>query len=307
MPDRLIIRSIKRAELDAFSSFAAGRDRGFAPEGSSGFRHWLLDLWSAKHSAPGRCFVACKPDGGAFSGAIVYWGPPSRPQHLEHIRVSPVHTGPAVRRRLIKESVRLLGSNGFRTVFVLLVSPPLSIGQVQRWKAELTTLGFHLRTHGYRYEWRSKEGLVRPVGGLRFVTLEEAGERAWRNADRRVRRGSLDAPDRTPVGSVLPDTANWWRLAYDRSGSLVGLVQPGLTESGATIEWIGVVPEQRGRGHVHELLAGGMAVLSEAGADTIRAETHVQNRAMQRALRQARFGRIGARWWYERRTATPAH
>jgi hypothetical protein len=49
-----------------------------------------------------------------------------------------------------------------------------------------------------------------------------------------------------------------------------------------------------------------MAVLSEAGAATIRADTHVRNRAMQRALRQASFDRIGTRWWYERRTATPA-
>jgi ribosomal protein S18 acetylase RimI-like enzyme len=145
-----------------------------------------------------------------------------------------------------------------------------------------------------------------PTGRIRLVTIREAGEHAWRKADSRVRQGSLDAPDRTPYGAALPDTANWWRLAYDPNGSLVGLVQPGLNESGATIEWIGVVPEQRGRGYVHELLACGMAVLSEARADTIRADTHVRNRAMQRALRQAGFDRIGVRWWYERRTATPA-
>ncbi len=308
MPDdELIVRSIKRAELDAFSSFAAGPDRGFAPEGRAIFRDWLVDLWRTKQSAPARCFVACKADEDVFLGAIVFWGPLSAAQHLEHIRVSAGHTGPAIRHRLIKESVRLLGSKGFRTVYILLLSPPLSVGSVRRWKAVLTSLGFRLRTHGYRYEWRSSGGLPKAAGRLRFVALDEAGERAWRNADTRVRKGSLDPPDFTPLGSVLPDTAKWWRLAYDPSGSLVGLVQPGQTESGATIEWIGVVPEQRGRGYVHELLAGGMSLLSTTGADTIRADTHVRNRAMQRALRQAGFDRIGARWWYECLAAKRAH
>jgi ribosomal protein S18 acetylase RimI-like enzyme len=115
----------------------------------------------------------------------------------------------------------------------------------------------------------------------------------------RVRQGSLDPSDVTSSGSVLPHAAKWWRLAYDPGRSLVGLVQPGQNESGATIEWIGVVPEQRGRGYVHEVLAGGMAVLSAAGADTIRADTHIRNRAMQRALRHTGFDRIGQRWWYE--------
>jgi ribosomal protein S18 acetylase RimI-like enzyme len=297
--DEIIVRSIKRAELNAFSAFAAGRDRGFAPQGSASFREWLLDLWRKKQSAPGRCFVACKSDKGAFLGAIVYWGPSNGPQHLEHIRISPRHSGPAVRHRLISESVRLLGSNGFRTVYVLLLAPPLSIGRVRRWKIALTRLPFRLRTRGYRYEWRSNRGLPRPAGRLRFVTIEEAGYRAWRKADIRVRQGSLDPPDFTTFGSVLPYTAKWWRLAYDPGGSLVGLVQPGHNESGATIEWVGVVPQRRGRGYVHELLAGGMAVLAAAGADTIRADTHIQNRAMQRALRQAGFDRIGERWWYE--------
>jgi ribosomal protein S18 acetylase RimI-like enzyme len=296
--NQLIVRSIKRAELDAFSSFAAGRDRGFAPQGSANFRDWLLDLWRTKQSAPERCFVACKPE-GAYSGAIVYWGQPSDAQHLEHIRVSAGHTSPAIRNRLIKESVRLLVSNGFQTVYVLLLSPALSIGRVRRWKTVLTRLGFRLRTHGYRFEWRSNAGLPMAASQLRFVTVEEAGYHVWRKADTRVRQGSLDPPDFTPFGFLRPRTEKWWRLAYDRSGSVVGLVQPGQNESGPTIEWIGVVPEQRGRGYIHELLAGGMAVLSTAGADTIRADTHVRNRAMQRALRQAGFDRIGVRWWYE--------
>lgn len=291
--NELIVRSIKRAELDAFSSFAAGRDRGFAPQGLASFRDWLLDLWRTKQSAPERCFVACKPDDGAYLGGIVYWGQPRGAQHLEHIRVSPGPTGPAVRNRLIKESVRLLGSNGFQTVYVLLLSPPLSIGRVRRWKIVLARLGFRLRTHGYRFEWRSNAGLPMPARQLRFVAIKEAGDRIWRKTDTRIRQGSLDPPDFTPFGSLRPRTAKWWRLAYDRGGSVVGLVQPGQNESGPTIEWIGVVPEQRGRGYIHELLAGGMAVLHTAGADTIRADTHVRNRAMHRALRQAGFDRIG--------------
>jgi RimJ/RimL family protein N-acetyltransferase len=79
----------------------------------------------------------------------------------------------------------------------------------------------------------------------------------------------------------------------------VGLVQPGINDGGFIIEWIGVVPEHRGHGYVADLLACGMSLLKRAGAEQIRADTHLRNRAMQRALSRAGFNRFGVRWWYE--------
>ncbi len=295
----LIVRSINRTELDAFSLLSAGPDRGFAPQEPDDFRAWLTQLWTSQLSAPGRCFVAHRPGHTRLLGGVVFWGPQGGPQHLEHSRVLPGPTSLAVRERLYQGSLQLLGSRGVREVYVLLLAPPLSASKVRRWKGALTRLGFHLRTQGFRYEWRSDKGLAPLSRRLRFLTIEEAGIGAWREVDARVRNGSLDPPDALLIGSVLASTAKWWRLAYDPRGNLVGLVQPGQNDGGAIIEWIGVVPEQRGRGYVHELLACGLAILSAAGADRIRADTHIKNRAMQRALHQAGFDRFGVRWWYE--------
>ncbi len=304
--NELLVRPIRQKELQAFAAFSAGPDRGFAPEAPHDFREWLVRLWTSRLSEPGRCFVAESADPGRLLGTVVYWGPPQEPQHLEHLHVRPGRASGAVRERLIDGSARLLATNGFPSVYVLLVAPPLSLASVSRWKATLGKLGFHLRTEGYRYEWRSDRRLPPLSARLRFRTLKQVGVGAWRDADAHVRQGSLDPPDEVRSPRDLPNTAIWWRLAYDSEGHLVGLVQPGeKIEGGATIEWIGVVPEQRGRGYVHELLAAGMATLTAAGADKIRADTHMRNRAMQRAFRQAGFDRLGARWWYERACQAP--
>jgi hypothetical protein len=134
-------------------------------------------------------------------GAVVYWGPLNGPQHLEHIRIAPGPAGPAVRHRLIRESVRSLGSKGFRTVYVLVLAPPLSAGRARRWMVALTRLHFHLRTRGYRYEWRSNRGLPRSTGRLRFVSIEEAGDRAGATPMCAFGRGAWT--HRTSLRSVL--------------------------------------------------------------------------------------------------------
>ena len=301
----VLVRPIRQTELEAFASFSAGPDRGFAPEAPADFRKWLVRLWASRLSEPGRCFVAKSSEPGPLLGAAVYWGPAHEPQHLEHVQFRPGRATGAVRQRLIDGSVRLLAADGFPTVYVLLVAPPLTLRSVSLWRATLEILGFHLRTEGYRYEWRSDRRLPSLSKRLRFRTLKEVGVGAWRDADARVRQGSLDPPDEVRSAADLPNTAVWWRLAYDSDGQLVGLVQPGENDGGTTIQWIGVVPEQRGRGYVHELLAAGMATLTAMGADKIRADTHIRNRAMQRALRQAGFDRIGRRWWYERACQPP--
>jgi RimJ/RimL family protein N-acetyltransferase len=85
--------------------------------------------------------------------------------------------------------------------------------------------------------------------------------------------------------------ANLWRLGYDASGQLVGLVMPILFWEGrAAIGFIGVVPEQRGKGYANDLLAEGTRLLAQAGQREIVADIDRRNLPMAAAL--ARVGYV---------------
>jgi ribosomal protein S18 acetylase RimI-like enzyme len=52
---------------------------------------------------------------------------------------------------------------------------------------------------------------------------------------------------------------------------------PARNATSAVINFIGVVPEHRGKGYVDDLLAEGTATLHAAGAERVRADTDTRN------------------------------
>ena len=84
---------------------------------------------------------------------------------------------------------------------------------------------------------------------------------------------------------------NWWRLAYDEGGELVGFVQgvrfPNTREG--NLASLGIVPVQRGNGYGLDLLKTGTALLLQAGIENIVARTDSKNIAMQRTFEKAGY------------------
>jgi RimJ/RimL family protein N-acetyltransferase len=74
------------------------------------------------------------------------------------------------------------------------------------------------------------------------------------------------------------------------------LVMPARNATSAVINFIGVVPEHRGKGYVDDLLAEGTATLHAAGAERVRADTDTRNLPMAAA-----FGRAGYAEFAKRR------
>jgi GNAT superfamily N-acetyltransferase len=76
----------------------------------------------------------------------------------------------------------------------------------------------------------------------------------------------------------------WWHLAYTKSGSLLGFIQPviyrgcckGNLEEG-TIYHMGVIPMYRGHGYGRDLLCKATAVLQEVGVWRIFADADTLN------------------------------
>jgi ribosomal protein S18 acetylase RimI-like enzyme len=161
-----------------------------------------------------------------------------------------------------------------------------------------------------RYQWKPASPVPAVGDRLRVRTLAEVGEAAFLDAYGRTLHGSLDAHTRLQVARVgveqaarddlamlrqFPSPAGWWRLADDVDGQLVGLSIPARNSAGPIIGYVGVVPEQRGRGYAGDLLAEATRFLAAQGAERIRADTDLGNAPMAATFERAGYQRFATR------------
>ena len=110
------------------------------------------------------------------------------------------------------------------------------------------------------------------------------GEKAFKAALIRVSEGSLDRRrlnkrHQLGPGAEAQDTFDqlksmeydpaWWELAFTTNDRLAGLVIPTQLPSAATIGYIGVAPEMRGKGYGEVLLIRGTTTLLKSGAPLV--------------------------------------
>ncbi|NGN66238.1 GNAT family N-acetyltransferase [Streptomyces sp. A7024] len=154
----------------------------------------------------------------------------------------------------------------------------------------------------YQYEWTTADGVPERPGRLTF--RPEPDEDAIYEVLLRVEQGSLDAHARRDAeeGGIelaareeleffkwCPSPPDWWQLAYDADGELVGLHIPARNQRDHIIGFIGIVPEQRGHGYAYDLLVECTHVLVAAGAEKIVAATDVPNTPMARNFAKAGY------------------
>lgn len=160
--------------------------------------------------------------------------------------------------------------------------------------------GMRLVVERLQYAWTPTCGLPDRSGVL---TLRPApDDRSILEALRRVCVDALDvgiAEDVRRLGVAregdeelaflrwLPGPREWWRLAY-AGDALAGVVIPSRNHAGPQVGFLGVVPEQRGRGYSYELLAECTHALAARGATRITATTDMPNAPMA-----ATFSRAG--------------
>jgi RimJ/RimL family protein N-acetyltransferase len=163
------------------------------------------------------------------------------------------------------------------------------------------------------FVWEEPLARVDVPRRLAFRPVVDAGsERELLGVVAAALAGSLDRADRKAVAEFGADEAarrylnpdetfafdrGWWHLAYAADGAPVGFTQPvifrgcgrdGLEEG--TLHHIGVVPSQRGRGYVDDLLRRATATLQAIGVWRVFCDTDVLNAPMIRS-----FERVGYR------------
>jgi RimJ/RimL family protein N-acetyltransferase len=161
-----------------------------------------------------------------------------------------------------------------------------------RWSAERLTLRWTLadglpdRPTRLRFGPASDDALVLEVLARVFDDTLDAAVR-----DDVERHGVRGAAERTLAEVAgMPGGRDWWRLAYDAGGRMVGVVMPTRNPSSATIGYLGVVPEHRGHRYADDLVAEALHRFAEAGAVEADDGTDVGNVPMAAA-----FARCGYR------------
>jgi RimJ/RimL family protein N-acetyltransferase len=304
------IRVIHPTEIGAFVQ------AGTRPEDSEAIRNYLDRLLAGGFTHLNWCFVA--EETGQFLGRVAYWTMPrvGIPQHIVLLDVPWEDADQTVGTRLLEETAAIMRRRG-ATDLGHALDWPVQAPQWQHFPMQrhtlLTHVGYTPIRETLRFQWHSGDAVPQATGRLAFRSLPDVGEAAFLDALQQVATGSLDQrdrEDRAEYGAehtartlyALLQTMDydpaWWQLAYGDTGELVGLVMPAATVSWGTIGYIGVVPEQRGRGYIDDLLARGTAILAARSGQDIIADTDVANAPMANAFRRAGYTQFATRREY---------
>ncbi|HZG13754.1 MAG TPA: GNAT family N-acetyltransferase [Candidatus Bathyarchaeia archaeon] len=308
-------QSIRAIQPDEIARFSTLCDRAFSPHD---VQQYMEKMFSSRSMRQEWCYFL--EEANAPIGQIALWTLPKLdvPQsmvlwELPWERDDLNELGTAFFAALFP----LLKQHGATQLEYVLDSPPLA-PQFQTFPEKRAQLlrqaGFTLERETMRFEWNAgADALPTDSPSLQYRSLSQVGEEKMIEAIMRVSMQTLDnriENEREQLGEyayakeLYADLQNmqshpdWWQIAYTHDGELVGIVLPALAPAFATIAYIGVVPEQRGKGYIDYLLAQGTKTLLNSDIQAIRADTDVHNVPMQNAFLRAGYRRFAQRSEY---------
>ncbi|MEN3284910.1 MAG: hypothetical protein V7607_6050 [Solirubrobacteraceae bacterium] len=190
-------------------------------------------------------------------------------------------------------------------------SPPVAPQHQERPEERVALLeaaGYELVRDGLRWLLASPSEHVEP-GPLTFRTIADVGEDAFVDAIAATFEGTADSEltldveqhgAREAARRYLEDHESlehrpeWFELAYV-GDDLAGVIMGARNPTSAVIAYVGVVPEQRGRGLAAPLVRRGTARLAAAGATEIRGDCDRDNVAMAKAFERAGYAQFARR------------
>jgi ribosomal protein S18 acetylase RimI-like enzyme len=184
----------------------------------------------------------------------------------------------------------------------------------------LTESGYDLLRDGLRwlYTTSAADHQAQPEATLAFRGLPDVGEDAFVDAIAATYEGTRDTwltrtiEERGLLGAARSDfldyrqmdhRPDWWELAYTPEGALAGVIMAARNPGSAVIAYVGVAPEQRGRGFAPQLVRRGTQHLVAAGDPEIRGDCDRDNVAMVKAFQRAGYEEIARRRSYVRTLA----
>jgi len=257
---------------------------------------------------PGWTWLA--EDGDRLLGLAVWWGPSDadHPVALDALWADPSVVDPSrVWAELIRSMVDGLPADAERPEYHVFLPGDWRgdldiVAQLTPRREAAAAAGLTVTTERLRYEWTPESAV--PERSSRLTFVPEPDDEVFVDLFARVTEGSLDAGTAREVargGAVgaarqelrvyrsMPGDRDWWRVAQDADGGLVGFAMPSANDGGPVVGYLGVLPEHRGHGYVDDLLAEITVILAEGGAERIRADTDLGNVPMAAAFERAGY------------------
>ncbi|TPW75741.1 GNAT family N-acetyltransferase [Schumannella soli] len=272
--------------------------------------------------------------GGSIVGRALWWGPPGEPHPvaLDEIWVAPDAGLDAeqVGIALLEAGHAALRAVGVERMPGFDIEAPADwrehadLAAAVGWRERVAErAGLGQRLERVKLLWQ--QGAPVPPASAR-VEFRAASDEDVIGVLTRVARGSLDATTHREIAAVgaeqhardefdfyagLPGRRDDWRLAFDRAagaggsvdedadaGSVedaIGVIIPSRSAYSASVSYLGVVPEARGRGIGLDLLDEITRVHAAAGEPEITALTDADNVPMRRTFARGGYRETGVR------------
>jgi RimJ/RimL family protein N-acetyltransferase len=308
--------TVEEESLDAFLSTSA--DSPYQQQ----LQDYAESLLQQECTRPDWCLLALQA--GAPVARAALWAMPRQRVPTDVVLIDTdwdeekLATGQAVLARVHELAARL----GADALSHSVDSPPGAPQYQDNAEARIRLLegaGYELLRDGLRWTYAgSASQRARPGYSLDFRPLPDVGADAFVNAIAATYEGTRDSwitrsiDERGRLGAAHADFLDyqgmehlpgWWELAYVDDGALAGVTMAARNPSTAVIAYVGVVPDQRGRGLATELVRRGTERLLEGGATEIRGDCDRDNVGMVRAFERAGYEQFARRRTYHRAIA----
>ncbi|MEU3721567.1 GNAT family N-acetyltransferase [Streptomyces sp. NPDC031705] len=245
-------------------------------------------------------------DDGRVLARALWWGrsDSERPVALDCLQVRSAVEDPAALAAALLEAGHTAfgGRPGYNVSLPRDWRARPGLAEAVAWRQEAARrAGLTREIERLRYEWTPAAGTARPTGKLVF---REGSDEEFLDAFVRLSRGSLDLATQDELRTLTeeqlaredlafyrdcPGERSWWRLAHLPDGTLAGMAIPSATPYHRNVGYLGVVPEQRGKGLIDEILAEITRFHASAGAERITATTDTVNLPMAAAFDRAGY------------------
>jgi RimJ/RimL family protein N-acetyltransferase len=306
----------EEASMDAFLSVSA------ASPYQEQLKEYAESLVRQRCTKPDWCVLGL--EAGVPVARAALWALPGQaaPSDIVMIAADWSEEDLAAGRELLTRMHELAGQLGADGVGHSVDSPPAAPQYQENEDARvrlLTESGYELVRDGLRWRYSASSASEAPQAhSLAFRPLPEVGEDAFVEAIASTYQGTQDSwitrtiEERGALGAARADfhdlkdmdyLPEWWELAYTEDSALAGVVMAAKAPGSAVVAYVGVVPEQRGKGLARQLVRRATEQLLAGGADEIRGDCDRDNVGMVKAFKRAGYAQFARRRTYHRRLA----
>jgi RimJ/RimL family protein N-acetyltransferase len=308
----LAFATAEQASLEAFLSVSEGSRY------QQQLREYTESLLEQRCTRPAWCVLALEGDEPVARAAL--WSLPGRDEPTDIVLIDTDWSDVELRagRAVLSHAQELAGALGAELLSHSIDSPPAAPQYQENDEVRvrlMTESGYELVRDGLRWRY-SAAGTEIAEPSLSFRALSDVGDDVFIDAIASTYQGTRDSwinqtiDEHGTHGAAQADFRDlqgmehrpeWWELAYTEGGVLAGVIMAARNPSTAVIAYVGVVPEQRGRGLAPQLVRRGTERLLESDAEEIRGDCDLDNVAMVKAFERAGYERFARRRTYQRR------